>query len=32
LIDGTGDESIVQKRVTSALVTAFPQLFGGIKS
>ena len=32
LIDGTGDESTVQKRVTSALVTAFPQLFGGIKS
>jgi len=32
LIDGAGDESTVQKRVTSTLVTAFPQLFGGIKS
>jgi dTMP kinase len=32
LIDGTGDETTVQKRVTSALASAFPQLFGGIKS
>jgi dTMP kinase len=32
LIDGTGDEATVQKRVVSALITAFPQPFGGIKS
>jgi dTMP kinase len=32
LIDGTGDEATVQKRVVSALVTAFPQPFSGIKS
>jgi dTMP kinase len=32
LIDGTGAEMTVQKRVTSALATAFPQPFGSIKS
>jgi dTMP kinase len=32
LIDATGDELAVQARVVSALVTAFPQLFGGLKS
>jgi dTMP kinase len=32
LIDGTGDEVAVQKRVVSALVSAFPQPFGAIKS
>ena len=32
LIDGTGDETTVQKRVISALVTAFPQPFGSLKS
>jgi dTMP kinase len=32
LIDGTGDEGTVQKRVVSALASAFPQLFGSIKS
>jgi dTMP kinase len=31
LIDGTGDEATVQKRVVSALVSAFPQPFGSIK-
>jgi dTMP kinase len=32
LIDGTGDEMAVQKRVISALASAFPQLFRSIKS
>ena len=32
LIDGTGDEITVQKRVVSALAAAFPQPFGSIKS
>jgi dTMP kinase len=32
LIDGTGDEVAVQKRVVSALASAFPQPFGAIKS
>jgi dTMP kinase len=32
LIDGTGDEKTVLKRVISALASAFPQPFGGIKS
>ena len=32
LLDGTGDEEAVQKRVVSALVSAFPQPFGIIKS
>jgi dTMP kinase len=32
LIDGTGDELTVLKRVVSTLVSAFPQLFGRIKS
>lgn len=32
LIDGTGDEVTVQKRVVAALVAAFPQSFGSIKS
>ena len=32
LIDGTGDEATVLKRVSSALASAFPQPFGGIKS
>lgn len=32
LIDGTGDEATVHKRVVSALASAFPQPFGGIKS
>lgn len=32
LIDGTGAEMTVHKRVTSALATAFPQPFGSIKS
>jgi dTMP kinase len=32
LIDGTGDEMTVQKRVVAALVAAFPQPFGSIKS
>ena len=32
LIDGTGDEITVQKRIIAALATAFPQPFGSIKS
>jgi dTMP kinase len=32
LIDGTGDEATVHKRVVSALASAFPQPFGSIKS
>jgi dTMP kinase len=32
LIDAKGDESAVQDRVVTALVTAFPQLFGALKS
>jgi dTMP kinase len=32
LIDATGDEFAVQERVVAALVTAFPQLFGALKS
>ena len=32
LIDATGDENAVQERVVAALVTAFPQLFGALKS
>jgi dTMP kinase len=32
LIDGTGDEITVQKRVVAALATAFPQPFGSLKS
>ena len=32
LIDGTGDEKTVLKRVVAALVAAFPQPFGKIKS
>ena len=32
LIDGTGDEAAVQKRIVSALASAFPQPFGRIKS
>lgn len=32
LIDGTGDEATVYKRVISALASAFPQPFGRIKS
>ncbi len=32
LIDGSGDEAAVQKRVVSALVAAFPKPFAGIKS
>jgi dTMP kinase len=32
LIDATGDEMAVQKRVVAALVTAFPQPFGSLKS
>jgi hypothetical protein len=32
LIDGTGDEKTVLKRVISALASAFPQPFGSIKS
>ncbi|MDQ6768644.1 MAG: dTMP kinase [Gemmatimonadota bacterium] len=32
LIDGTGDELTVLKRVVSALASAFPQPFGGIES
>lgn len=31
LIDGTGDEATVLKRVVSALASAFPQPFGSIK-
>jgi len=32
LIEGTGDEAAVQQRVLSALIVAFPQPFGRIKS
>lgn len=32
LIDGTGDETTVHKRVVSALASALPQPFGNIKS
>jgi dTMP kinase len=32
LIDATGDELAVQERVVAALVTAFPQPFGALKS
>jgi dTMP kinase len=32
LVDATGDEIAVQDRVVAALVTAFPQLFGALKS
>ena len=32
LIDGTGDEAAVHQRVVSALISAFPQPFGRIKS
>jgi len=32
LIDARGDETAVQERVVAALVTAFPQLFGALKS
>jgi dTMP kinase len=32
LIDAKGDEIAVQERVVAALVTAFPQLFGALKS
>jgi len=32
LIDATGDATAVQERVVAALVTAFPQLFGALKS
>ncbi len=32
LIDGTGDEAAVHKRVVSALASAFPRPFGSIKS
>ncbi|MDQ6690299.1 MAG: dTMP kinase [Gemmatimonadota bacterium] len=32
LIDGTGDEMTVLRRVISALASAFPQPFGGIES
>ena len=32
LIDGTGDENTVQHRIVSALMTAFPQPFGNLKS
>ena len=32
LIDGAGDEATVQERVVSALMAAFPQPFGSIKS
>jgi len=32
LIDGTGDEMTVLKRIISALASAFPQPFGSIKS
>jgi dTMP kinase len=32
LIDGTGDEATVHKRVVSTLVSAFPKPFGSIKS
>jgi len=32
LIDGTGDEKAVHQRIVSALIAAFPQPFGRIKS
>jgi dTMP kinase len=32
LIDGSGDEAAVNKRVVSALASAFPKPFGSIKS
>jgi hypothetical protein len=32
LIEGTGDEEAVHRRIVSNLVSAFPQPFGGIKS
>jgi dTMP kinase len=32
LIDGTGDEKTVHQRIVSALVSAFPQPFGSLKS
>jgi hypothetical protein len=32
LIDGTGDEATVLKRIFSALSSAFPQPFGSLKS
>ena len=32
LVDGTGSETVVHGRITSALATAFPQPFGSIKS
>jgi dTMP kinase len=32
LIDGTGDEKTVHHRISSALMTAFPQPFGNLKS
>jgi len=32
LIDGTGDEKSVHQRIVSALITAFPQPFGALKS
>jgi dTMP kinase len=32
LIDGTGDEKSVHQRIVSALITAFPQPFGSLKS
>jgi dTMP kinase len=32
LIDATGDEMAVQERVVAALLMAFPQLFGSLKS
>ena len=32
LIDATGDEIAVQERIVATLVTAFPQLFGALKS
>lgn len=32
LIDGTGDQKTVHQRMVSALITAFPQPFGSLKS
>ena len=32
LIDGTGDEKTVHQRIVSALIAAFPQPFGSLKS
>jgi dTMP kinase len=32
LIDGTGDEKTVHRRIVSALIDAFPQPFGSLKS